>query len=174
MIGNDNFLMANAHLGHNCQVVDKLTLVNLATLAGYCTVENDAMISGIVVLHQFTRVGRLAMVSGLSAVIKDVPPYLLCGGRPAVIQGLNVVGLRRAGLPAPVRAGIKHAYKLLYRSGLNVSRALEVIERECRSQEAKHLVEFIRASTRGICAGIGEVTETVGPRKLTGAAQEDG
>jgi UDP-N-acetylglucosamine acyltransferase len=105
-------------------------------------------------LHQFTRVGRLAMLSALSAVNKDVPPYMLCGGRPAVIQGLNVIGMRRAGFAAPVREEIKHAYKLLYRSGLNVGNAMEAIKRECKSAEVAHLVAFVEASKRGICAGI--------------------
>jgi UDP-N-acetylglucosamine acyltransferase len=174
VIGDDNFLMANAHLGHNCQVGNRATLVNVATLAGYCTVEDEAVISGMVVVHQFVRIGRLAMISGLSAVNKDVPPYMLCGGRPAVIQGLNVVGLRRAGFPAAVREEIKHAYKVLYRSGLNVPHALEAIERECRSEEVKRLVAFVRASERGICAGASaeavEEGDSILPRKTLRAA----
>ena len=169
VIGDDNFLMANAHLGHNCQVGNRTMLVNLATLAGYCTLEDGALLSGIVVVHQFVRIGRLAMISGLSAVNKDVPPYMLCGGRPAVIQGLNVVGMRRAGIAAPVREEIKRAYKLLYRDGLNIGHALEAIERECRSQEVKALVDFVKGSKRGICAGIGLAElpeeESILPRK---------
>ena len=116
--------------------------------------EDGAFLSGIVGLHQFTRIGRLALISALSAVNKDVPPYMLCGGRPAVIQGLNAVGLRRAGVSATARDEIKHAYKLLYRSGLNVPHALEAIERECQSEEVNHLVGFVRAAKRGICAGL--------------------
>jgi len=154
-LGDDNFLMANAHLGHNCQVGSRTILTNLATLAGYCTVEDGAVLSGMVVVHQFVRIGRLAMVSGLSAVNKDVPPYLLCAGRPAVIHGLNVVGLRRSGLPPAVREEIKRAYKLLYREGLNVRHALAVIEQECRSSEVQAMVEFVRQAKRGISAGIG-------------------
>ena len=167
LIGDDNFFMANAHIAHNCQIGDRVILVNLASLTGYCVVEDGAFISGIVGLHQFTRVGRLAMISALSAVNKDVPPYMLCGGRPAVIQGINVVGLRRAGISASAREEIKRAYKLLYRSGLNVSNAIEAIERECHSEEVRHLVAFVRAAKRGICAGIGaeEETESVLPRK---------
>jgi UDP-N-acetylglucosamine acyltransferase len=155
-IGDDNFLMANAHVAHNCHIGSRAVLANLATLAGYCAVEDGATLSGMVVIHQLTRIGRLAMVSGLSAVNKDVPPYMLCGGRPAVIQGLNVVGMRRAGIGAQAREDIKRAYKLLYRSGLNVSNALEAIERECGSEEVKYLVAFVRASERGVCAGSGE------------------
>ena len=155
VVGDDNFLMANAHLGHNCRVGHRTLLVNLATLAGFCEVEDQALLSGMVVAHQFTRIGRLAMVSGLSAVNKDVPPYMMCGGRPAVVQGLNTVGMRRAGLPPQIREEIKRAYKLLYREGLNIRHALEAIEQECRSSEAKAIVEFVRSSKRGICDGIG-------------------
>ena len=169
VIGDDNFLMANAHIAHNCQVGSKTVFANLATLAGYCVVEDGAFLSGMVVLHQFTRVGKLAMISGLSAVNKDVPPYMLCGGRPAVIQGLNVVGMRRAGITASSREEIKRAYKLLYRQGLSVSHVLEAIERECKSSEVQLLVEFIKKSERGICAGIGsealEEDESILPRK---------
>lgn len=172
VIGDECFLMANAHVAHNCQIGNQVGLVNLATLAGYCVIEDGALLAGMVVLHQFTRVGRLAIISGLSAVNKDVPPYMLCGGRPAVIQGLNVVGLRRAGLAPPVREDIKRAYKLLYRSGLNVTHALEAIERECRSTEVQALVAFVRASERGICAALGteegEEEESLLPRKPAG------
>ena len=169
VLGDDNFLMANAHLGHNCQVGSKTILTNLATLAGYCTVEDGAVLSGMVVVHQFTRIGRLAMVSGLSAVNKDVPPFMLCGGRPAVIQGLNAIGMRRAGLAPAVREDIKRAYRFLYREGLSVPHALEAIARECRSQEAQAIVAFVKGSKRGISAGIGsdegEEEETLLPKK---------
>lgn len=169
VIGDENFLMANAHIAHNCQVGSKVILVNLASLTGYCVVEDGALLSGMVGLHQFTRIGRLAMVSALSAVNKDVPPYMLCGGRPAVIQGLNVVGLRRADIAAEARDDIKQAYKLLYRSKLNVPHALEAIERTCASPEAKALATFIKNSTRGICAGTlstsADDEESILPRK---------
>lgn len=165
VIGDDNFFMANAHVAHNCQVGNHVILVNLASLTGYCVIEDGAFLSGMVGLHQFTRVGRLSIISALSAVNKDVPPYMMCGGRPAVIQGLNVIGLRRAGFSPAVREEIKRAYKLLYRSGLNVSNAVDAIERECRAAEVKHLVDFVRASERGICAGISDEAETLLPKK---------
>lgn len=174
VIGDDNFFMANAHIAHNCQIGSRVILVNLASLTGYCVVEDGAFLSGMVGLHQFTRIGRLAMISALSAVNKDVPPYMFCGGRPAVIQGLNVVGLRRAGINPASREDIKRAYKLLYREGLNVSHALEAIQIECKSPEVKVLVEFVKSSERGICAGIGsqdaEEGESVLPRKPSQAA----
>ncbi len=168
-IGSDCFFMANAHVAHNCQIGNRVVLANLATLAGHCSVDDGAFLSGIVVLHQFVRVGRLAMLSGLSAVNKDVPPYMLCGGRPAMIQGINIIGMRRAGFSAAMRSEIKHAHRLLYRSGLNVAHALETIERECSSPEVKRLVEFVKSSHRGICAGTMDESadegESIVPRK---------
>ena len=175
IIGDDNFFMANAHIAHNCQIGSKTILVNLASLTGYCVVEDQAFLSGMVGLHQFTRIGRLAMISALSAVNKDVPPFMLCGGRPAVIQGLNVVGMRRAGTSTAAREEIKRAYKLLYREGFNVPNALEAIERTCHSTEVKLLVDFVKQSKRGICAGIGSESEeeSLLPRKpLQGVADE--
>ncbi len=159
VVGDGNFLMANAHIAHNCRIGSKTILANLATLAGHCTVDDGAVLSGMVVVHQFVRIGRLAMVSGLSAVVKDVPPFMLCAGRRAVIHGLNVVGLRRAGIAANARAQIKRAYQLLYRDGLNVSNALEAIARECRGEEIAALLAFVKASKRGIIAGIGAGAE---------------
>src|SRR3989338_2882280 len=108
----------------------------------------------MIVVHQFTRIGRLAMVSGLSAVNKDVPPFMLCGGRPAVIQGLNVVGMRRADLAPAAREDIKRASRFLSREGLGVPPALEVIARDCRSPEAAAIVAFVKGSKRGISAGL--------------------
>jgi len=153
VLGNENFLMVNAHVGHNCQIGNRTTLVNGASLAGYCTVEDDAFLSGMTVFHQFTRIGRLALVSAFSALNLDLPPYLMCGGRGAVVHGPNVVGLRRAGFSAPIRDEIKRAYKILYRSDLNRGNALKEIERTCHSPEVQHLVDFIRESKRGICMG---------------------
>ena len=170
VIGDDNFFMANAHVGHNGHIGSRAILANLATLAGYCAVEHEAFLSGMVAVHQFSRIGRLAMVGGLSVVIKDVPPYMLGAGRPVIIRGLNVVGMRRAGVAPAIRQEIKRAYRLLYREGLNVTHAVEAIERECRSAEVAAMVAFIKASKRGICAGIGaegdiEQEETLLPRK---------
>ena len=173
IIGDDNFFMANAHIAHNCQVGNNVILVNLASLTGYCTIEEGAFLSGMVGLHQFTRVGRLAIISALSAVNKDVPPYMMCGGRPGVVQGLNSIGMRRAGLSVQAREDIKRAYRLLYRSGLNISHALEAIDQECHTEEVRRLVNFVRASERGICAGLSEDMEegeTLLPKKTLRAA----
>lgn len=179
IVGDENYFMANSHLGHNCTVGNKVALINLATVAGHCTIEDGAILSGMVVIHQFCRIGQLAMISGLSAVNKDVPPYMLCGGRPAVIQGLNVVGLRRSGMTPETRDDVKKAYKFLYRDGLSVAHAVAAIDKECRSKEAKAILAFVKASKRGISAGLGAPEDgeegaegdTLLPKKLNRTGQ---
>ena len=152
-IGNNNFLMAYAHLGHNCTIGNRTILVNSATLGGYCTIEDEAFLSGMIVVHQFVTIGRLALVSGHSAVNMDIPPYMICGGRRSIVYGLNIIGLRRAGIQPEARNEIKRAYKLLYRSGLNFSTAAAEIEKICTTPEVKYLLNFIQNSKRGICRG---------------------
>ena len=139
---------------YNCQVGNKVILVNLASLTGYCVIEDGAFLSGMVGLHQFTRVGRLAIISALSAVNKDVPPYMMCGGRPAVIQGLNVVGLRRRRVSAEVRAHLKRAYRILFQEAKTAAEAAARIEAELPAgREIQTVVEFIRSSERGLYHG---------------------
>lgn len=152
-IGNNNFLMAYAHAGHNSQIGNQVIMVNGATLGGYCIVEDGVFISATCVAHQFCRIGRLALVSGLSAVNMDIPPYMVCGGRRSIVYAINFIGLRRAGIPADARIEIKRAYHLLYRSGLNFATATVEIEKMCKTPEVEHLIEFIRNSKRGICRG---------------------
>lgn len=164
-IGNNNFLMANVHVAHNCTLGNQIIMVNLASLTGHCHVHDQAFISGMTGFHQFSKIGRLAMVSALSAVNKDIPPFMICGGRPGIIQGINVVGMRRAGISQTVRTEIKEAYRLLYRSGLNVSQAVGEIEIRFSSPETKSLLHFIKESKRGICDGQGSAQETLLSKK---------
>ena len=152
-IGNHNYIMAYCHIAHNCLVGHHVIMVNQASLTGYIEVEDRAFLSGMTGFHQFTKIGRLAMVSALSACNKDIPPYMICGGRPGVALGINTVGLRRAGISASVREEIKKSYKLLYRSGLNTTQALEEIKKQFSSPEVQHLVRFIESSKRGIIDG---------------------
>ena len=153
VLGNNNFLMAYTHVGHNCQIGNHVIMVNNATLGGYCIIEDSAFLSGMIVVHQFTTIGRLALVSGLSAVNRDVPPFTVCGGRASVVYGLNVIGLRRAGTSPQTRDEIKRAFKLLYRSDLNLTNAISEIEKIATTPEVKYFLEFIRNSKRGICKG---------------------
>lgn len=169
VIGDSNFLMAYCHVAHNCVIGNHVTMVNNASLTGYCTVEDGAFLSGMTGFHQFSRIGRLAMVSALSASNKDIPPFMIAGGRPAVVLGINVVGLRRAGIAPEIRDEIKQAYKLLYRSGMNVSQAVLAMKKNFKSEEVRHIIRFIETSERGILDGTiqeeDETEETLKPRK---------
>jgi UDP-N-acetylglucosamine acyltransferase len=149
-VGNDNMIMAYCHLGHNAQIGDNTTLVNNAVLGGHVVVEDRAVIGGLVGVHQFTRIGKLAMVGGYSRVAQDVPPFMMVEGNPARVHGLNVVGLRRAGVDAERRNLLKAAYRLLYRSGLNLSQALDRIAAELEdAPELQYLVDFLGALKYG-------------------------
>jgi UDP-N-acetylglucosamine acyltransferase len=143
-VGNDNLIMAYVHIGHNCQIGDGSMISSYAGLSGHITLDDSVVIGGMVGIHQFVRIGRLAMLGGYSKVVQDVPPFMLADGRPADVLDLNVRGLRRAEIPPKSRAALKQAYKLLYRSNLNVSQALEAIEEEVEATpEVVHLVDFI-------------------------------
>ena len=152
VVGDECFLMAFSHLGHNVRLGNAVILANGVLLAGYVEVGDRVFISGHAGVHQFVRIGRLAMLTGLSGVSKDVPPFCLVGVGRNVIAGLNIVGLKRAGLAPDARKQIKAAFDLLYRSGLNVSQALEQMRKEFPDGPAAELWRFVEASKRGICA----------------------
>ena len=148
-IGNRCFFMAVAHIAHNCQIGNDVIIANNTALGGYVTVEDQAFLSAQCVVHQFARIGRLALLSGMTGVGQDIPPFFMAAMRNQVV-GINVVGLRRAGIPPAARTDIKRAFKLLYQSGLSLPHAMAEIERTTTSAEAKQLVAFIRASKRGL------------------------
>ncbi len=120
-------------------------------MAGYVEIEDEAFISGGVVIHQYSKIGRLSMIGGNTRVNQDVPPFFLCTEFNVTPRGLNLVGLRRAGLSPPDITALKRAYQLLYRSKLKLEYALAAIEREVPTEHTRHLVAFIRSSQRGIC-----------------------
>jgi UDP-N-acetylglucosamine acyltransferase len=151
IVGDGCFLMAGAHLGHNVRLGNGVILANNALLGGHVIVEDRVFIGGGSVFHQHMRVGRLAMCQGLSGFSKDIPPYTVAGERNGV-AGLNVVGMRRAGLGAGQRAEIKACFALLYRSGLNVSQALAAAGERTWGPEAAAFWEFVLAAKkRGLC-----------------------
>jgi UDP-N-acetylglucosamine acyltransferase len=151
-VGNENFIMSYSHIGHDCQIGNGIVITSYVGISGHVHVEDKAVIGGQVGIHQFVRVGTMAMLGGNSAFNKDVPPYTLASGRPGQVVGLNVVGLRRNGLSPKVRRALSQAFRLLYRSGLNVSQAKERIVQEVEPYpEVVHLVEFLNSSERGIC-----------------------
>jgi len=150
-IGNGNYIMTSGHIAHNCRIGNQTVIASCALIAGYVEVEDQAFISGGVVVHQFSKIGRLAMIGGNTRVNRDVPPFFLYSGFNVEAKGLNLVGLKRAGFRASDLATLKKAYQVLYRSGLKLQEALARIESELPSTETQHLVRFIRSSERGIC-----------------------
>ena len=151
VIGNNNYIMIGVHLAHNNRLGDDIVICNNCSLAGYVEVEHGAFLSGGVVVHQFSRIGRLAMIGGNTRVNLDVPPFLLTSDFNVTAKGLNLVGLKRAGIANDAIRQLKQAYRILYRSHLPLKEALKRIESEIPTEEARHLVEFVRRSERGIC-----------------------
>lgn len=170
VIGDKNLFMALSHVAHDCRVGSNCVLVNQASLPGHCQLGDRVIMSGFTGIHQFCRIGRLAMVSALSVSNKDLPPFFIYGGRPAVAETVNVVGLRRAGVAREVRAELKQAYRILYREGLTIPEALERVARECKSPEAQELVAFCRATKRGIALGTKRTLDT--RRRLPGEGDD--
>jgi UDP-N-acetylglucosamine acyltransferase len=150
-IGDGNYIMTSGHIAHNCVIGDNVVVASCALVAGYVEVESQAFISGGVVVHQYSKIGRLAMIGGNTRVNSDLPPYFLYSDFNVAAKGLNTVGLKRAGLAAEEIRRLKAAYRLLYRSGLKQEDALKQIEAEAASEHTRHLVAFVRASKRGIC-----------------------
>jgi UDP-N-acetylglucosamine acyltransferase len=150
-IGNDCMLMASAHVAHNCDVGDRVIMANGAILAGHVLVEEGAIIGGMTPIHQWTRVGKFSMVGGMSRLGGDMPPYMIGAGIPFKMGGLNLVGLKRRGIPKETRFALTQAFRLLYRSGLRTEEALARIEAECPAiPEIEHLLVFCRQSRRGL------------------------
>jgi len=150
-IGDENFLMSGAHIGHNCLIGDNVVIANNCLLAGHVCVDDGAFLGGGSTFHQFMHVGRLVMVQGSSAFGKDLPPFIVAAERNYVF-GLNIVGMRRAGLSANDRSEIKEAFKLVYLSGLNTSQALSKAETMTFGAPAREFLDFVAsAKKRGIC-----------------------
>jgi UDP-N-acetylglucosamine acyltransferase len=158
VIGDNNFVMAYVHIAHNCRVGSGCVITNGVQLAGHVEVGDHANIGGLAGVHQFCRIGTLAMVGACSYVNKDIPPYMLSAGNPCSVRGLNSVGLRRAGLAESVQSLLRRAYRTIYRGGLNLGQALSTIETELLlsstpgggKEELEELVRFIRSSSRGV------------------------
>lgn len=152
-IGGGNLFMVASHVAHDCTVGDKAIFANNALIGGHATVMDGAFLSGNSCVHQFCRVGRLAMISGTTSISQDLPPFWIVQGIN-ITRGVNVVGMRRAGIPAAEIQGVRRAYRAITRSGLTVRAALEMIEAEDGGLPAvRELIEFVRGSKRGICTG---------------------
>lgn len=153
IIGDDNFLMAGSHVGHNCMLGNHVVLANGALLGGYAEVGERAFISGHCVVHQFVRVGELSLMRGLSGTSRDVPPYSIIDWQHTV-RGVNVVGLKRADFDERRIRAIKKAFRVLFRKGRNLSLAIQEVESAAGvSPDVTTLLNFIKSSRRGVCLG---------------------
>ena len=150
-VGRNCFLMSYVHLAHDCHVGDGVIISNATQLAGHVTVEDRAIISGVSAVHQFVRIGKYSFVGGCSRVSQDVPPFIKAVGNPIKLYGLNSVGLERNGFPEEVRRELKRAYRLLFKSELNLRQAVERARAELQMlPEVQDFLAFIEASQRGV------------------------
>jgi len=150
-IGSHNTVLAYCHIAHNCLLGNNIIMSNVATLAGHVTVEDFAVIGGLAAVHQFCRIGKMAIVGGCSKVVQDVPPFMLADGNPAETRTVNKIGMERNAISEEAQNALKQAYKILFREGLTIPNALAKIEKESPPlPEILHLIQFVRASERGI------------------------
>lgn len=155
VIGNNNFLMIQSHVAHNCEMGNNTILAGGALLAGHVIMEDRAIISGNCVVHQFCRIGRFSMMRGLSRTSRDVPPFCIMD-ETHTVKSLNLIGLRRNGFDAKRVRALKNAFLILFRSGLNMQNALEQVDAELEiTEDVRELLDFIRNSKRGVCFGEG-------------------
>lgn len=154
VIGSDNYLMAHSHVAHNCRLGDHVIIANGTSLGGHVVVGDRAFISANCLLHQFVRVGTLALMQGDSGISKDLPPFMVARGKNRIC-GLNMVGLRRAGFNAEQRMELKQAYRILFRSSLKWSEALETAREQFQGEAVKTLLEFLQSARRGVCPDVG-------------------
>jgi UDP-N-acetylglucosamine acyltransferase len=150
-VGNDNLFMAYSHVAHDCIIHDHAILANGATLAGHVEIESSAILGGLSAVHQFCRIGCHTMISGGSMVGQDIPPYTVAQGDRAKTMGLNLIGMKRRGFSEETIRGIKKAYRIIFRSGMRLEEALDMVVGELESTpELDHFVNFIKQSQRGI------------------------
>lgn len=150
VVGDNNLLMVNAHVAHDCRLGNNCILANNVMLAGHVSVGDRAYLSGAVAVHQFCRIGTLAMVGGHARVGKDIPPYVTVDGFTTLVVGLNIIGLRRAGFSHQQIHQLKEAYRIIYRSGLSWAQILQRLKDEFPEGPAALLYQFLSSTTRGI------------------------
>lgn len=146
VIGNGNLLMAYAHVAHNCIIEDFVVVANAVSLAGHVKIESKAVIGGVLGIHQFVHIGRMAMVGGMSRIVKDVPPFMLVEGHPCLVRSLNLVGLKRAGLTNADLAILKKGFRILYRSGKPLTETLADLELLSENNYIQQLYYFLTMS----------------------------
>jgi UDP-N-acetylglucosamine acyltransferase len=150
-VGDKGNFLAYSHIAHDCIVENHVVFSNNGTLAGHVLVQDYAVIGGLTAIHQFCRIGCHAITGGCSKIVQDVPPFMIADGNPAVVRGVNVVGLERRGYPADTIRGLKEAYRVLYRSNLNTKQAVEELDKSFGVlDEVRQLIAFVEGSQRGI------------------------
>lgn len=150
-VGNEGNFLAYSHIAHDCTVGDHVIFSNNGTIAGHVIVEDHAVIGGLSGVHQFCRIGRHSIIGGCTKIVQDVPPYMIADGNPAEVRGINQVGLERRGFSSEDTRALREAYRILYRSNLNVKQACEKIREELPALDAiATLLAFVESSQRGI------------------------
>jgi UDP-N-acetylglucosamine acyltransferase len=150
-VGSRSTILAYCHIAHNCTLGSHIIMSNVATLAGHVAVEDYAVIGGLAAVHQFCRIGKMAMIGGCSKVVQDVPPFMMADGNPAETRTVNKTGMERNGISEEAQNALRQAYKILFRQGLTVSNAIAKVEKQMPPlPEIRHLIQFVRASERGI------------------------
>jgi UDP-N-acetylglucosamine acyltransferase len=150
-VGKNCLIMSYVHIGHDCRVGNSVILSNVVQLAGHVTIEDKAILSGLSAVHQFARIGRHSFIGGMSRVAKDIPPFLKAVGSPVKLYGLNTIGLQRSGMDEATILELKRAYRLLFRSDLNITQAIERAQSELdQLPEVQELIRFVEASERGV------------------------
>jgi UDP-N-acetylglucosamine acyltransferase len=152
IIGNNNYFMAYSHVAHDCEIGNDVIISNAVALAGHIVIEDQAIIGGLVAIHQFIRVGTYAIIGGFSGVLLDIPPYVKAQGDRAKLFGLNTVGLKRANFSEETMKALKKAYRIIFRSGLTLEKAIKAAGEDeiSHTPEVQHLLHFIQHSKRGI------------------------
>lgn len=151
-LGDNCFIMAYAHIAHDCKIGTSVIMANAATIAGHVSIGNHSVLGGLVAVHQFTRIGDYSMVGGLSGIGQDIPPYMIASGPRAKLFGLNVVGLKRHGFSEEAISELKKAYKILFREKNTLKQAIKKVQEELPfTDEIQHLIDFINQNKRGIC-----------------------
>jgi UDP-N-acetylglucosamine acyltransferase len=150
-VGKNCLLMSYVHIGHDCRIGDNVILSNVVQLAGHVAIEDRAILSGLSAVHQFARIGRHSFIGGMSRVSKDIPPFLKAVGNPVKLYGLNTIGLQRSGMPEATILELKRAYRLLFRSDLNITQAIERAQNDLEPlPEVQELIRFVEGSERGV------------------------
>jgi len=150
-VGSHGNFLAYSHIAHDCVVGDHVIFSNNGTLAGHVIVEDHAIVGGLAAVHQFCRIGKMSIIGGCAKIVQDVPPFMIVDGHPGETRSVNKIGMERKGVPAEVIRALTDAFKIVFKSGLTLSKALDTVSRELpQSQELTHFVDFCRKSERGL------------------------